>query len=73
MENLNAEIVLGAPILVPPADEQGEIVEFAARSAETHGAAAVRLERQVDLLRERRETLITTAVTGQLDVAKAVA
>ncbi len=31
------------------------------------------LDRQVNLLQEHRQALITAAVTGQLDVAKAVA
>jgi hypothetical protein len=29
------------------------------------------VERQINLLRERRKALITEAITGQLDIAKA--
>ncbi|GIU94523.1 MAG: hypothetical protein KatS3mg012_0980 [Gaiellaceae bacterium] len=33
----------------------------------------MRIDRQIALLRERRQALITAAVTGQLDVSKAAA
>jgi type I restriction enzyme, S subunit len=73
MENLNAEIVLGAPVVVPAREEQLEIIDFGARLATTDNAVTPRLERQITLLREHRQALITAAVTGQLDLAKAAA
>ncbi len=69
MENLNAEIVLGMPTLVPPRREQLEIIEFAARQRRVTRAVVARLQRQIDLRREHRQALITAAVTGQLEIA----
>lgn len=56
---------------VPPQDEQERIVAEL-RSAEDHfNRARAALIAQVDLLHERRQALITTAVTGQLDIPEA--
>jgi type I restriction enzyme S subunit len=60
-------------VVLPPADEQREIVR------RTHGAtaeveAALRLaEREMSLLREYRTRLIADVVTGKLDVREAAA
>jgi type I restriction enzyme S subunit len=55
-------------IPLPPVTEQDEIVDFAWHRLSRIDHATEVLERQIDLLRERRQTLITAAVTGELDV-----
>jgi type I restriction enzyme S subunit len=58
---------------VPPLLDQRRIATSLAadrcRADELRG----RLERQIDLLREHRQALITAAVTGELDITKAAA
>lgn len=60
-------------IPLPPIDEQDAIVEDVYRRLVPIDRAVDAIERQVALLKEHRQALITAAVTGQLDVTKAVA
>ena len=52
----------------PPDDEQTEIVDQLDSLAEVARSGCQKLTRQIDLLRERRQALITAAVTGELEV-----
>ena len=54
---------------VPPLEEQPEIVESAWERLRVAGAIEDALVGQIDLLRERRRSLITAAVTGEMEVA----
>lgn len=59
------------PVVLPPMPVQHGIVEeIAARRAKI-GDARSTLLRQIDLLAEHRQTLITAAVTGDLDLSEA--
>lgn len=71
MDNLNSEIILGLPCVVPSEDEQWQIVTAVARRARTLKAFQGRLEQQLALLTEHRQALITAAVTGQMEVPSA--
>ncbi len=52
----------------PPLEEQADIVQaLDARLARTSGIT-IRLVRQIELLQERRQALITAAVTGELEI-----
>jgi type I restriction enzyme S subunit len=53
---------------LPPLDEQDEIVEWVWARLHRIDAILDALGRQIDLLRERRQALITAAVTGQLAI-----
>jgi len=53
---------------VPPGVEQDEIVAFVAAETATCDSLADKAERAIDLLQERRSALISSAVTGQIDV-----
>ena len=67
MDNLSAETLLAAPVLVPPPERQADI-EVAVRVARGHADGVIELmSRQIELLLERRHVLITKALTGQLD------
>ncbi|MEU5179349.1 restriction endonuclease subunit S [Streptomyces longwoodensis] len=71
MPNLNSSILLNMPLLLPSLSEQAEIAQ---RCAEIESLAAkhrLLVERQVRLFLERRQALITAAVTGQFDVTTA--
>ena len=60
---------------IPDADpqEQTHIASRLERLEEHHGRLVVRLDRSIDLLKERKQALITAAVTGQLDLARGIA
>lgn len=59
------------PLVVPPADEQRAIVSHLDALMGGLNSASDSLVRQLDLLRERRQALITAAVTGEIDVPRA--
>ena len=60
-------------IPLPPYWEQQEIVGSLQRTFQTLDMTRRELNVQTQLLRERRQALITAAVTGQLDIMKRVA
>lgn len=53
---------------LPPVDEQDQIVEWVWTRLQAIDAAADAIQRQVSLLRERRQAVITAAVTGQFEI-----
>jgi type I restriction enzyme S subunit len=59
--------VQGLRIPLPPIDEQRRAVELAYAEMHKIDELSRRVRRQLPLLSERREALITAAVTGQLD------
>lgn len=56
---------------LPPVSEQDEIVEAVWERLTKFDSASDLLSRQIELLVEHRQTLITAAVTGQLDLLQA--
>ena len=58
-------------IQLPPIDEQRKIVEETWRRLKPLDRSMDRLSRQLGLLQERRQALITAAVTGELDLTEA--
>lgn len=58
-------------IPLPPTDEQEKIVRTIRRQNARIDTLTDRVRRQQELLRERRQALITAAVTGQFDVSTA--
>ncbi|MFM0684846.1 restriction endonuclease subunit S [Paraburkholderia strydomiana] len=57
---------------VPPLGEQSAIADFLGAETTKLDALKAEAERAIDLLRERRSTLIAAAVTGKIDVRNAV-
>ena len=58
-------------IVVPPIDEQRAIVDSLDELTDDASRAVLAAQRMIDLLRERRQALISAAVTGQIDVGGA--
>jgi type I restriction enzyme S subunit len=56
------------PVVLPPRDEQDQIVDFLSIESAKFDALTTEAQRAVDLLQERRTALISAAVTGQIDV-----
>lgn len=57
---------------LPPVEEQDEIVERTRRQLRAIDKAVDAIEQHIGLLQERKQALITAAVTGQLDVAREI-
>ncbi|MBO1759631.1 restriction endonuclease subunit S [Dermacoccus sp. NHGro5] len=55
-------------IPLPPLDEQREIADYLDRETAKIDTLIAKVERHIELARERRAALITAAVTGQIDV-----
>ena len=68
MDNLNSEIVLAFPCLVPPLETQRKVIREAAMIEVRSQRLRDRVEQQVSLLLERRQALITAVVTGEFEV-----
>ncbi|MBT2418039.1 restriction endonuclease subunit S [Streptomyces sp. ISL-22] len=68
---LYPESFLALSVPVPPRREQEEIVRSLDRELEPEVRTQSKIERSNGLLAERRQALITAAVTGQLDVSTA--
>lgn len=60
--------IRGAPIVVPPLEVQGQVVEEVAIQTAKIDTLIAETETFIELARERRSALITAAVTGQIDV-----
>lgn len=69
MDNLNSEILRGLPCLLPPPTVQAEIVVAVENSRQSCVELVARMAQEVALWEERRQALITAAVTGELEVA----
>ncbi len=71
MDNLNTQILLRMPILIPPLREQVDIAAACDWALDRGRLTGDALRRSIDLLRDRRAALIAAAVTGHLDVTTA--
>ncbi|MDA2989401.1 MAG: restriction endonuclease subunit S [Actinomycetota bacterium] len=67
-DNLNAEQVGALPIPNRPLEDQLRVVRQLRPSLTSISSSTSLLVSQVDLLRERRQALITAAVTGELEI-----
>lgn len=65
--HVNVEKIQNFRLLVPPLDEQREIVERIARETSRIDALVAAKQRLLDLLVEKRKAIIATAVTRGLD------
>lgn len=66
--SVNERSLREVPLLRPPSIEQARIVDLCTKIGVELDAVADRIARQVTLLREYRQGVITAAVTGKLDV-----
>jgi type I restriction enzyme S subunit len=71
--HFNAEELGTAIFQLPPDEEQKQIVEFVRNESMPIDAAIMRLERQIQLLREYRTRLVADVVIGKLDVREVAA
>lgn len=67
-QNISVPILADIPVTVPPADEQRRIVDWIESEAGALDRTVNRVVRQVELLREYRQALISAAVTGKIEI-----
>jgi type I restriction enzyme S subunit len=70
---INLDIAKSLIIALPPITEQADVVRRFEKSVRDATQLADSLNRSIDLLLERREALITAAVSGQLEIPGAAA
>ena len=73
LQNLSNQNFYSVRCLVPPVQEQLEIVTHIERETKALNTAISRFEREIELLREYRTRLVADVVTGKLDVREAAA
>ena len=66
--SISAGQVRELSVPIPPSNEQAGIVEYLTRERDRIGRVIKLLAKQLDLLAEYRQALITAAVTGQINV-----
>lgn len=66
--DLRPEIFRKTPVLLPPLDEQAGIALYLDQEASQIQTLVNKTKRALDLLKERRQALITQVVTGKVDV-----
>lgn len=71
--NISVPILQNAPVFVPPAREQREILAFLGTALLAMDRLLDRTLRQIETVREYRQALITAAVTGKIDVSNEAA
>ncbi|MFG1765753.1 restriction endonuclease subunit S [Micromonospora parva] len=71
LASTNSSKILGFPVPLPSLNRQREKVRVLRRSLDSIERVRRLIEQQVMRLRERRQALITAAVTGQVDVTTA--
>ena len=55
-------------VCVPPLSEQEEIVEYIERKIKPIDASITKAKREIELLKELKQSVITEAVTGKIKV-----
>lgn len=70
--DLSKEKLKTIPFLVPPENEQAEIVEFLKEQSERIEEQIKSIETEIELLQELRTKIIADVVTGQIDVRDVV-
>lgn len=68
MLNIGQSTILEMDLVVPPLDEQHEILRVVAEDVSRIDALTVEANSAIAFLQERRTALISAAVTGQIDV-----
>ncbi|UGT53961.1 restriction endonuclease subunit S [Nocardia asteroides] len=71
MDNLNSDIIGALRIPIPPLDEQRQLTAELKQATAKIDELIAETTRFIELARERRASLITAAVTGQIDVREA--
>jgi len=66
--NISQKVIKQIQICVPPLTEQKSIIDYLDRETEKIDALITKIEKQINLLKEYKLSLISHAVTGKFDV-----
>lgn len=69
--SLSQDLLKKMPVLLPPIDEQNEIASYLQTECNKFSEIFAETEKTILLLKERRTSLISAAVTGKIDVREA--
>ena len=72
-DGLSLDDVRSVLVLLPPLNEQERIISLIEQETDSVNVAMQKAEREIELIKEYRATLIADAVTGKIDVRAAVA
>ena len=70
MPKLNRETMSGYRIPVPPLKEQRELISVIKEECSKISVLVEKIKSSIDLLKEYRSSLITHAISGQIDISK---
>ena len=65
---INSSVVAGLPILVPPKNQQSEIIKFLDKETKKYNDLMKKILSQTAILKEYRQALISNVVTGKVKV-----
>lgn len=68
LASISSSNIMDLPVTFPPDTEQEAIVSFLLEHGRKTDSLVAEAQRAIDLLKERRSTLISAAVTGKIDV-----
>lgn len=68
IQNLNLNDYLGQSLYIPPLREQEEIVKYIESKIKPIDASIAKAKREIELLKELKQSVITEAVTGKIKV-----
>ena len=68
VESIEHEYLANCIMPVPPLNEQKEIIHFISKKMNVYKLLTEKAESQINFLQERRTALISSAVTGKIDV-----
>lgn len=68
MHRISRSMLGHQKMLVPPLSEQEEIVEYIDRKIKPIDASIAKAKREIDLLKELKQSVITEAVTGKIKI-----
>jgi type I restriction enzyme S subunit len=66
--HLTKEKLIDVSFIVPPSDEQKDIVDFIEKETAHIDSIISKSEKEIELLQEYRTALISEVVTGKIDV-----
>ena len=73
MQGLNSQIIKSIKIILPSLSEQKQIYDFTQKGTTHLDNIISKSQSQINFLQEKRQALITAAVTGKIDVRNGVA
>lgn len=68
VDSLRRPLITGFLVTRPPVQEQEEIIEYLDHETASIDALSTKAREMIDVLKERRQALISAAVTGKIDV-----